>query len=194
MGSMNYNNAIYWVSSYVQIVVHNLNDRFPCPPIFNVAKLFSPHKYPNDDSDQITNTETHLKRILLKFQYTKEESDMCKRELLEFMATLRHECENKTIFKVWRICGSDLKWHMNWPKLMQLWQKTILIPSSIAICERRYSKQNAIKSHLLNMLNLKTLDAFMRVCLCGLEMDAMDWATIFNIQRNMRDRRVLTLS
>ena len=95
---------------------------------------------------------------------------MCKGELWEFMETLRHECEDKTIFKVWRICGSDLKWHMNWPKLMQLWQKILLIPSSIAICERGFSKQNAINSHFRNMLNLKTLDALMRVCLCGLEV------------------------
>jgi hypothetical protein len=104
-----------------------------------------------------------------------------------------HECENKTIFEAWRICGSNLEWHTNWPKLMQLWQKIILIPSSIAICERGFSKQNAIKSHLRNRLNLKTLDALMRVSLCGLEVDAMDWSTIFNIWRNMRDRMILTL-
>ena len=44
-----------------------------------------------------------------------------------------------------------------------------------------------------NMLNLKTLDALMRVSLCGLEGYAMDWATIFNIWRKMRGRRILTL-
>ena len=60
------------------------------------------------------------------------------------------------------------------------------MPSSIAICEREFSKQNAIKSHLRNRLNLKTLE----VSLCGLEVDAMDWA-ISNIWRNMRDRRIL---
>ena len=38
-----------------------------------------------------------------------------------------------------------------------------------------------------NMLNLKTLDALMRVSLCWLEGYEMDWATIFNIWRNMRD-------
>jgi len=69
-------------------------------------------------------------------------------------------------------------------------KKIILIPSSIAICERGFSKQNAIKSHLRNRLNLKTLDALMRVSLCGLEVDAMDWSTIFNIWRNMQDRRI----
>ena len=86
---------------------------------------------------------------------------------------------------------NNLEWHTNWPKLMQLWHKIILIPSRIAICKRGFSKQNAIKSHLCNRLNLKTLNTLLRVSLCGLEVNAMDWATIFNVWRNMRDRRYL---
>ena len=119
--------------------------------------------------------------ILLKFQYTEEENNMCEGELLEFTKMLRHECENKKIFEAWCICGSNLEWHTNWPKLMQLWPKYILIPSSIVICKRGFSKQKAIKSHLRNVLNLKTLDALTHVSLCELEVDAMDWATVFNI-------------
>ena len=45
----------------------------------------------------------------------------------------------------------------NGPKLMQLWQQVILIPSDITICERGFSKQNAIRSHLRSRLNSKTL-------------------------------------
>ena len=59
---------------------------------------------------------------------------------------------------------------------MQLQQQSILIPSSIAICESGFSKQNEIQSHLRNGLNLKTLDALMQDSLCGLEVDVMDWA------------------
>ena len=128
----------------------------------------------------------------MKFQYIEEESDMFKGELLEFMGTLQYECENKTIFEAWHMCRSNLEWHTNWPKLMQLWHKIILIPSSIVICERGISKQIAIKSHLRNRLNLKTLGGLMRVSLCELEVDAMDWATIFNIWRNMQGQRILT--
>ena len=72
---------------------------------------------------------------------------------------------------------------------LEVWQKKIiLIPSSIAICERGSPKQNAIKIPLRNMLNLRTLDALMRVSLYGLEVDAMDWATI---RRNMQAQRIL---
>ena len=42
-------------------------------------------------------------------------------------------------------------------------------------------------------LNLKTLDALMWVSLCELEVDAIDWASIFNIWRNIQDQRILML-
>ena len=103
------------------------------------------------------------KKVLLKFQYTIEESHMCKIELLEFTETLQHECENKTIFEAWRACGNNLEWHTNRSELMQLWQNVKLIPSSIVICERGFSKQNAIENHVRNRLNLRILDALMRV-------------------------------
>ena len=75
----------------------------------------------------------------------------------------------------------NLEWHTNWLKLsMQLLHKIILITSGIAICKRGFSKLNAIKSHSRNRLNLKILDALMHVSLCGHEVDAVDWATIFN--------------
>ena len=162
MGPINYNN--------VQTIVHALNNHFLDILEFNAVKLFNPRSYPSHDKDQITNTELWFERILSKFQYTEEESDMCKGELFEFMETLWHECENKSIFEAWCLCDSNLDWHTNWPKLMQIWQKIILIPSSIAICERGLSKQNAMKSHLHNRLNLKTLDA-----LCGSLFVGLKW-------------------
>jgi hypothetical protein len=146
-------------ASYVQRVVHALNDRFPDLPIFNAAKLFSPCNYPSDDSDRITNTALWLERILLKFQYIEEEKDMCKGELLEFTETLQHECENKTIFRLGAYVVAIWNGTQIGLNLCNFGKKYILIPSSIAICERGFSKQNAIKSHLGNRLNLKTLDA-----------------------------------
>jgi hypothetical protein len=76
----------------------------------------------------------------LKFQSTKEESDMCKGELLEFTETCQHEHENKMKFEAWRICCSKLEWHTNWPKLMQLWEKLIFIPSREDLPNKMQSK------------------------------------------------------
>ena len=79
---------------------------------------------------------------------------MCKGELLELTETLRLGCVNKTICEAWRIHGSNLEWHTNWLKLMQLGQKIILNTPSRTICERGFSKQNAMESHLRNRLNV----------------------------------------
>ena len=87
-------------ASYVQMVVHTLNDRFLNLPIFNAANFFNPRNYPNNDSNRSTNTELWLERMLLKFQYTKEKSNMCKGELLEFIEILQHECENKPYLRL----------------------------------------------------------------------------------------------
>jgi hypothetical protein len=101
-------------------------------------------------------------------------NDMCKEILLEFMEIHRHACENRTIFEAWHVCGSNFERHTNWPRLMQLWQKVTLIPSSIAIYEQGFSKKTAIKSHLGNRLNLETLDALMWISLYEFEVIEMD--------------------
>ena len=86
-------------ASYVQRVVHALKDHFLDLPVLNTSKFLSPHNYSNDDNDRITNIELWLKRILLNFLYNEEESDMCNGEIVEFLKTLWHECENKMIFE-----------------------------------------------------------------------------------------------
>ena len=54
----------------------------------------------SDDGDQTTNTEPWLERILLKFQYTTKENNMCKEELLELMETHRHECGTRRYLRL----------------------------------------------------------------------------------------------
>ncbi len=49
------------------------------------------------------------------------------------------------------------------------------------------------KSHLQGSLKWDTLNALMRVSLCNIEMDNMDWRTIFEAWRNMTNYRILIL-
>jgi hypothetical protein len=41
------------------------------------------------------------------------ESHAKKAELLEFVKTLRHEYENKSLYKAWQFCGGFNKWYTN---------------------------------------------------------------------------------
>ena len=72
-----------------------------------------------------------------------------------------------------------------------------MIPTSTAICERGFSKQNWVKSERRSRLNLKTLDALMRASLNGaLKVDAMDWNAIYEIWKvdtKTKKRRPLVL-
>ena len=94
------------------------------------------------------------------------ESDASRDELLEFVETLRHESENKSLYEAWQFSRGINKWYTKWPHLMKLWQNIFVMPSSIAICEGDFSKQNAIKSHLRASLKLDMRD---RVGEYGLE-------------------------
>ena len=65
--------------------------------------------------------------------------------------------------------------------------------ASTAICECGFSKQNWVKSDRKSRLKLETLDALMRVSLCGLPMENMDWARIFDTWKSTKNQRALPL-
>lgn len=180
-------------AEYVQHVIDALNDRFPDLPIFNAAKLFSPKHYPEDEEERTRSTDLWLERLVNKFVASADERDLCRAEMLEFIETMRYECGQKSINEAWVLCGCSLEWRTNWPNLTRLWQKVLVIPSSIAICERGFSKQNLVKSALRSRLRLNTLDALMRVSLCGIDVGDIDWLAVMQEWRNMRDRRILAL-
>jgi hypothetical protein len=64
---------------------------------------------------------------------------------------------------------------INWPTLMSLWQAILVIPNSIVVCERGFSKQYWGKRKRRTTLNLDTLDVLTRVSLNGVEVEFMDW-------------------
>ena len=63
--------------------------------------------------------------------------------------------------------------------------------ASTAICERGFSKRNRVKSDRKSQLKLETLEALMRVSLCGLPMENMNWSRIFDTWKSTKNRRAL---
>jgi hypothetical protein len=73
-----------------------------------------------------------MKRLVIKFGLTVVESVASRVELFEFVETLRHECENESLYEAWQFCGGINKAYSNWPHLMKLqWQKILVIPSNL---------------------------------------------------------------
>jgi hypothetical protein len=86
--------------------------------------------------------ETWLARLVLHFQWGPEPVDQCNVELLEFVEMLSSVCQQKGIHEAWTFCGFDREFMLNWPLLMSLWQCVLVIPTSTAVCEQGFSKQN----------------------------------------------------
>jgi hypothetical protein len=76
---------------------------------------------------------------------------------------------------------------------INLWQKVLVILTSTSICESEFSKQNVIKSYLQSCLKLDTLDVLMSLLVCGIEVDNIEWRTIFDIWCNNKDYHTISL-
>ena len=57
-------------------------------------------------------------------------------------------------------------------------KKILIIPSSIAICERGFSKQNAIKSHLRASLKF---ECFVVSIIMQIDTGNTDWKIVFDL-------------
>jgi hypothetical protein len=66
----------------------------------------------------------------------------------------------------------------------------MVIPMSIAICEKGFYTQNLIKSHLHTSLKLETLDALMRISCANIPVENINWNAVMVVWRNMKDRRI----
>jgi hypothetical protein len=69
----------------------------------------------------------------------------------------------------------------------------MVIPMSTAICERDFSKQKLIKSHLRTSLKLETLDALMRISCANIQVENINWNAVMLVWRHMKDRRIRPL-
>ena len=77
---------------------------------------------------------------------------------------------------------------------MQLWQAILVIPASIAVCERGFSKLNQIKNDDRSRLSLETLDILMFLSLSAPHaLNEVDWNVIYEEWKQMKARKPLPL-
>ena len=67
--------------------------------MYTSLKKISPKYYPSDEEVRITTLELWLERLVINFGSVAVDNDASRAELLEFVKTLRHECENKSLFE-----------------------------------------------------------------------------------------------
>jgi hypothetical protein len=66
----------------------------------------------------------------------------------------------------------------------------MVIPVSTKICERDFSIQNLIKSHLHTSLKLETLDALMCISCANILVENINWNAVLFVWRNMKGRGI----
>ncbi len=81
-----------------------------------------------------------LKRLLIKL-YVTMKSNMIKQEM-NLLSLWRHSGKNVRMSNAWAYCSIFNEYFATWPKIISLWQRVTVIPSSIAICQW----QNWVKS------------------------------------------------
>ena len=167
-----------------------LNERFRDIGVFNACKLFNPKLYRVDDNERSRITKESLERLLEKFQVLGQEKDQYWGECLELVETIQEMIPNKSLFEAWEFACTTPKWSTNWPAMIKLWRKVLVIPPSIATWKRGFSKQNLIKNYLRSSLKLVTLDALMHISCANFLIVNINWNVVLILWRNMRDRRI----
>jgi hypothetical protein len=155
-----------------------------------LVKLFSPNLYPANDDERTRITKEWLERLFVKFQTSKEEQDRSRGECLEMVETMREMIPNKSLFEAWEFASTTLEWSINWLGLISLWRRVMMIPLSIAICEKDFSKQNLIKSPLCTSLKLEILDALTRISCANIPVENINWNAVMLVWRKKKDRRI----
>ncbi|KAI5061843.1 hypothetical protein GOP47_0022382 [Adiantum capillus-veneris] len=168
-------------------VIECVNDRFPDVCFFNAARLFSPHYYPRRTKivEEIEAREKKFSKWIEKFG-SLVDIDNCKVELLSFTDTLYYGCEGMNMLDAWRFFGSNKNWIQIYVILTKLWQVMLVLPVS---CERGLLKQNLIKTHARECLNVEMLEALMRASLLGPSIENVEWKKVYDIWNLAKPRR-----
>lgn len=182
--------------SFVQMVIDCINERFPDVFLFNAVKLFSPQHYPHDakkprdTSEREEKVTKWLDELLKRFGGFLVDQQACKNELLSFTDVLYYGCEGMNMMDAWRVFSTNMEWQNTYPNMMKLWQIMLVIPASSVSCERGFSKQNAIKTDQRQCLDVKTLEALMRISLLGPDVNDVDWACVHDMWKDMKARKI----
>ncbi len=98
-----------------------------------------------------------------KFIISNIDSVLCKAELLEFLKSLGHECENKILFGPWYFWRHNDHKHTNRPYFMNLSQQVLVIPTITTICEGGFFKLNDI---IIIFYHVWKWTHLMLLCMC----------------------------
>ena len=184
-------NVLVW-SRHVKSLMHSMFKKWLIiwMHVFPIClfSISSPKHYPLDEIERYQLTEQMAWHITTRFDWNNDIANQCKRKILDFVEISMKVCERKGEHEAWLCCGTDREFMRNWHTMMKLWQWIVVIYARTTICECGFSKHNWVKSDHWSRLKLETLDAFMRVSLCGVPMKIMDWVDFLTLGNRPKTR------
>ncbi|KAH7421425.1 hypothetical protein KP509_13G056600 [Ceratopteris richardii] len=180
---------------YVTNILDSLNKHFEDISVYNAFKVFSPSSYPPDAYDREKMTLEWLNRVINRLNVDSRMVDIrkCINEREDFVGMLYQTAQHKSMHDSWRSCSVIKSWWDTYPKMMRLWQVSLVIPASTSSCERGFSRQNFIKNMCRSSLGLDTLDALMLLSIDAHGSLSIDWKIVFDMWMNAKRRRAMPL-
>ena len=173
------------ISSFAEAVISEIQERFPNRSLLNSMKILDHANWPNNKEELTKYGEEEMNK--LSEVYKKEVDNICE-EWFGYKAIVYSNFKN---IKIEVLLPRLYEFYYDtFPNIIKLLGIVYSIPFSSVECERRFSKQNLIKTDLQNSLNNKTLHFWMIVGLEEKDLSEFDFTRALQIWNKACKRRI----
>ena len=181
---------------FASLVILEIQKKFPDRPLLNAMQILNPKEWPKNKEKLIKFGDTELEE-LIRF-YGKSylpnypipiiDSENIRNEWYLFKEIVYRNYQNFNIEEFFPRLFEN--YSTTYPNIMKLIEIVYSIPFSSVECERRFSKQNIIKTDHRNRLSNNTLHLLLLVSLDDIQIEDFDFNQALAIWLKMRNRRI----
>ena len=179
---------------FLQLLLENLEDRFPQVELLSAFGIFEPHQPTEEDKEKAAAESQENLAILASHYSTGDDAPVDSEELNKewesFSVMMVDHYSGAKTRDVFRDLASDKLWTV-YPQLSCIACLGLCIPFSTADCERAFSAMKRVKTPLRNRLKTSTLDCLLRISIEGPNLNDFDFDLAVKKWGTIRNRRIL---
>ncbi|XP_050391917.1 uncharacterized protein LOC126810731 [Patella vulgata] len=184
------------VRQTIQTLIDNINDKFPNNDIMAAFCVFSPPKIP--EMEELENYGCKEIGVLLDHFGNSVprgndsmiiERSSAEKEWPTFRTFMAEKSPGLSYLELLsKVSQEGLS--KQFPNMTRLMEIGLVIPSSSAVFQQGFTRQNVIKTKLRSCMTLKTLDELMRISMEGPTLQNFDPTSVLLKWKSKRNRRV----
>ncbi|KAK6168057.1 hypothetical protein SNE40_021959 [Patella caerulea] len=186
------------VRQTIQTLIDNINDKFPNNDIMAAFCVFSPQKFP--EMEELENYGCKEIGFLLDHYGNSVprandstiipiERSSAEKEWPTFRTYMSEKSPGLSYLELFsKVSQEGLS--KQFPNMIRLMEIGLVIPSSSAVFQQGFTRQNVIKTKLRSCMTLKTLDELMRISMEGPTLQNFDPTSVLLKWKSKRNRRV----